>query len=183
MLRTCNACGFQAKKYGSLERHVNHCQVAQGRKRRRIARPEIYLEEDEIARLREAIFDDVQDTDNLRNGDGSSGLDDKNITLPSDDFPTELEEQLGSLYSIVASVNANVYLQSSEQVNSTPFETLLPPQAASGALSSSSSLRIEQYHSLTGRSAGEPVLTTAEPDCEESSTRLRGEDSNDAFTT
>ena len=40
MDRECVSCGFQAKNYGSLTRHLNHCPVARGKKRRREPREE-----------------------------------------------------------------------------------------------------------------------------------------------
>ena len=61
MNRTCDACGFQAKKYGSLEKHINYCKVIRGIKRRKIAREEVYLPEDEIERLREDLNNKTRD--------------------------------------------------------------------------------------------------------------------------
>ena len=56
MSRSCLACGFTAKNHGSLARHVDNCLFPLGVKRRIRPRPEAYLDEDEISRIRDAIF-------------------------------------------------------------------------------------------------------------------------------
>ena len=56
MSRSCLACGFTAKNHGSLARHVDNCLFTLGVKRRIRPRPEAYLDEDEISRIRDAIL-------------------------------------------------------------------------------------------------------------------------------
>jgi len=55
MPRKCIACGFEAKNYGSLTRHLDKCLVARGQKRRRIPRAEDSLAENELHRLRQEL--------------------------------------------------------------------------------------------------------------------------------
>ena len=169
MNRTCDACGFQAKKYGSLEKHINHCKVIRGIKRRKIAREEIYLPEDKIERLRAGLDNDTRDIDAVEfENSAKSFVDD--VLFFGDEHQADAVDHLASFKLLLLLTDANKSVQTKPSFNPEILHPSLPPQSLPVDSSTSPSLRVEQYRKVTGRHAGEPLTTGGEPNCEDAST-------------